>query len=168
MVTGLIYGVLFIAGALLATMMTSGPNQEGMEANTLESFQTTTSNEGSVVTIVIGRAKVTGNLLWFGNLETVALPTSGGGKGGGDAPAGSSGYSYYMDIWQGLCIGPGVSIETLWEQNKEIDNEGYILNPGDELTFPTPRGPSPVVAVGEPEILGDLLIPYAAVLLVRM
>ena len=139
MVTGLVVGSL-IVGALLATFLIKQPQQEGMSANTLESFQTTSSNEGSVVTVVLGRAKVTGNLLWFGNLETVAIPSEGGGKGGGGAPEGANGYSYYMDIWECICIGPGVSIEKLWEQNKEVDNTGYTLNPGDELTYPTEPG----------------------------
>lgn len=151
MVTGLIYGALIIGAALVATMIINQPQQEGMSANTLESFNTTSSNEGSVVTVVMGKAKITGNLLWFGNLKTVGIPTEGGGKGGGGGgSADGGGYTYYMDIWQGICIGPGVSIEMLWEQNKEIDNEGYVLNPGDELYFPTPTTD------------GDLAIPYAS------
>lgn len=139
MTVGYVVGAI-IVGILLATMMSNKPPQEAMSPNTLESFQTTSSDEGKVVTIIMGKAKVSGNLLWFGNLETVPLPAPAGGKGGGDAPVGANGYDYFMDIWQGICMGPGVSIEALWEQNKLIDNDGYTLNPGDESFFPEQAG----------------------------
>ena len=114
MVTGLVVAVtLLAAGLYMTSMVKPNSQQQGMSPNTLEAFKATSNDEGTVVPLVLGKARISANLLWYGNLiteEVVEQVESGGKGGGGGTQDVTAGYKYYMDIWESLCIGPDVSI----------------------------------------------------------
>lgn len=143
MAYGLIVAIVALAaGLILSNMNRQDPDQQDMSPNTIEAFKATTNNEGSVVPLVFGQARISANLLWYGNLTTEKVTEIvEGGKGGGDDQEVTTGYKYYMDVWECLCIGPDVSIITAYANDRELDAVPGTLNPGDTIFFPTEPGP---------------------------
>ena len=140
-----------VAGAIIAAVgaavwygMKKMPNPNEMKPLGLGDFQITQCNEGEAIPLLWGTKKITGNIVWYGNLVSVEQSEDVGGKGmGGGAPI--TGYQYYMDIWQGLCWSPhgGLSILNVYSSDKEIGVAGlgtYYLNPGNTAYFPTEPG----------------------------
>ncbi len=70
---------------------------------------------GGVIPLVYGITRLAGNLIWYGDFNTVATtssPSSGGGKGGvgggggGKGGGGTTTYTYNTAFAMGLCEGP--------------------------------------------------------------
>jgi len=143
MVYGLIVAIVILAAGLyMASMNRPDTEQQDMSPNTLESFKATTNQEGAVVPLVFGKSRISANLMWYGNLETeevVEQVESGGKGGGGGTQDVTVGYKYYMDIWEALCIGPGVSVLGTFINDKPGGVLG-TLNPGDTTYYPTEPG----------------------------
>ena len=76
---------------------------------------------GSAIPIVYGRARVPGNLLWYGDFKAIAHTTSQdvGGKGGGGNTIVSTTYTYTASFIFGLCEGPITGIDGIWS-NKDF------------------------------------------------
>lgn len=78
------------------------------------------SVNGAVVAVVYGTARISGNLLWYGDFQ--ANPVRSGGKSGGKGGiAGSSSakgqvssYTYQASFAVGLCAGPIQTIGQVW------------------------------------------------------
>jgi hypothetical protein len=140
-----IAGLALAGGLYLASMYRPEPQQQDMSPNTLEAFKSTSNTEGTVVSLVFGRVRLAGNLLWYGNLETEEITeeveTGGkkGGKGGGSEDI-VVGYKYYMDVWQGICLGPDITIEEVYANDKPASLTAPTLNPGDTAYYPTEPG----------------------------
>jgi hypothetical protein len=144
MAVGLVVAaVALAAGLYIASMNRPKVQQQDMSPNTIDSFKTTTSNEGSVVPMVWGYVRISSNLLWYGNLETIEVieevETGGKGGGGGGTEEVVVGYQYYMDLWLALCIGPGVTIEEVYA-NDRAEGPSGTLNPGSTNSYPTEPG----------------------------
>ena len=92
----LIYiGVMLVIAAATAYYAYSvQPNLKGqdMKPATLDAFSVTYCEEGTVVPLIYGTVRVPGNMLWYGNLNTVVEHANGPGQ-----PI--AGYHYYLDLW---------------------------------------------------------------------
>lgn len=136
-------GVL-VVGLIAAYMLR--PQMEGtdMSPATLESFQVTTTDEGSVVPWCAGEVRIKTNLIWYGGLRSEAITQDVGGKGGGDEV--TTGYQYWMDLWKSLCLGGGiygtVTVEGLYVGDRPVNlaNLTYEFNDGTQSTAPTEPG----------------------------
>lgn len=71
-----------------------------------------TSTFGSVVPIMWGKTRLTGNLIWYGNFQSYAHSESAGGKGGGGGS--TSSYTYSTSWALGLCEGQIQGIGTVY------------------------------------------------------
>jgi hypothetical protein len=143
----LVIGVsVAIAAALAAYALSfqSEQNQDGMGPQTLDEFNVTQAREGSAVPLTYGRNKVTGNIIYYGGLssqEIIVEPEGGGGKGVPEPEAQSSGYRYFLDVWQSVAIGK-VNIINYYVNNKfKVPEAAAIVwNDGTLGTFPTQPG----------------------------
>ncbi|MEO5331079.1 MAG: phage tail protein [Magnetococcus sp. YQC-5] len=89
---------------------------------------------GSAIPIVYGRARVSGNLLWYGDFKAIAHATSQdiGGKGGGGTTVVSTTYTYTASFVFGLCEGPITGIDGIWS------NRDYKPDPANLSEVITP------------------------------
>ena len=141
-------GVLIVAaivGAIIYAATGKQTNPNKMEPLGLDKFQVTQSNEGECIPLVWGTVKITSNILWYGNLISQEIHAENpGGKGmGGQSP--TTGYTYYLDLWKGLCWSPhgGVSLIDVYSSDKSVGLAGlgtYTLNPGNTNYYPTEPG----------------------------
>lgn len=124
-------------------------NQDSMEKPSLDDFSPTMASEGTVIPLVYGTRRIPGNLVWYGNLRTSPIEESSGGKGIGSASQ-TTGYKFYVDCWQTLCMG---KIEIL---KKYVDDEetsllvtDYVFNDGTSNIYPSfaPEYASPLKGV---------------------
>lgn len=124
----------------LYQMQKNKSNANGMKPSTLGDFQITTAQEGACVPMVYGRCKITGNIIFYGNLTSEEVTESVGGKGmGGGGEA--TGYKYYLDVWQALCEGPCEILATYSNETVyTVEATDTIENDGTEATFPTWAG----------------------------
>lgn len=141
--TYVVVAALIIAAASYAYMMSQDPEGSDMQPNALDSFRATKAQEGTVVPLTFGTQRLTGNLLWWGSLQTTENTQEVGGKdSGGDTI--TTGYAYHMDIWQALCIGgdsANISLLKIYWQDRERELTDssfgtYILYKGDTITYP--------------------------------
>lgn len=109
----------FVATAVLSFILYK-PNiaQPSMKASGLEDFNITRASEGAVYPVVFGRVKITGNIVWYGNLLVKEQEEESGGKGGGGEDV-TTGYHYYLDCWQTLCVGPA-KLLGVYKDNKQF------------------------------------------------
>jgi hypothetical protein len=68
---------------------------------------------GGVVPVIYGRARLTGNLLWYGDFQAIAVKSSSGGKGGSEN-SGSGSYDYKASFIFALGEGPLADVQTVW------------------------------------------------------
>ena len=106
-----------------------------------------TSCYGKIIPVVIGTAKVSPNLLDYGNF-TSATTTSGGGGGGGggkgggggDSGGGTSTTTYSAMFVFGLCEGPISGVGTVWSAKTETDAPTLGLTVFDGTQAQAPWG----------------------------
>lgn len=112
-------------------------NQESMNPTSLDQFGVTQASEGQVVPLVYGKCKTVGNLLWYGNLETEAVKEKqSGGKGGGKKKKVTTGYKYYLDVWQNISMGKVTIIKTyLQDKEESIVADSTTFNDGTQNTY---------------------------------
>jgi len=75
-----------------------------------------TSSYGSVIPLVYGRQRISGNLIWFGDFTPIphtATQTTGG-KGGGVTQSNTT-YTYQTGLILGLCEGEILGIGAVWK-----------------------------------------------------
>ncbi|WP_130471887.1 phage tail protein [Candidatus Magnetaquicoccus inordinatus] len=99
---------------------------------------------GTAIPIAYGRARMPGNMIWYGDFRSIAHTTSQdvGGKGGGGNTVVSTTYTYTASFCFGLCEGPIVGIDGIWS-NKE-----YKADPANLSEVVTPSA-----AWNEPHII---------------
>lgn len=129
-----------VAAALSAYAILSAPkvNKETMSPASLDSFNVTQAKEGMAVPIVYGRARIPANIIWWGNLVTIPIESdSGGGKGGGGDTETVTGYQYYADVWQALCMGKVSLVKTYVGDKEESPSAANTtFNDGTQPDFP--------------------------------
>lgn len=131
---------LFIGGVVTWWWRKQKKNKTTMEPDI--DLQVNDNSEGQVVPLFWGRGKLSTNILWYGNLETVPVFAKAGGKGfmGGGK---QSGFDYYVDVWHGLCKGPNVTLYNVYVEETEEDLSelgSYTFNDGNDGTYPTEPG----------------------------
>lgn len=135
----LIVGVILYA-AMYYYYGSGDTEMDEMNPAGIDEFQMTQSNEGTSVTLVYGRKRTNGNVLWYGNLETE--PVWSGGGGSDDPDPVIVGYKYYLDVWQAVCLGPADLISYYVDNDDEvgITATSEVWNDGTTGTFPTEPG----------------------------
>lgn len=123
-------GVLAISAALAYYSYTQIPKPKGqdMKPATIDSFNITYCEEGTVVPLIYGTVRTPGNMLWYGNLVTVVSHANGPGQ-----PV--EGYLYWLDVWQGIGIGL-LEIIGAYSQDKLVElTNSYTYTPGAAPAF---------------------------------
>lgn len=100
-----------------------------------------TSQYGTIIPFVIGKQRVTGNIIWTSPKTTYTF-TSSGGKGGGPQTV-STGYKISLAI--ALCKGPILGISRVWADGTLIIDSGNTVGTiytgaNDQLPDPTIQG----------------------------
>lgn len=127
-------------GIYVASQM-KPPGGQDMSPATLDSFQITRAQEGHCVPFITGTVRQTGNILWYGNLTTTEVEQEVGGKGSSEKI--TTGYQYYLDIWQAICLGEAELVSVYVNDRAKIlsDLGNYTENNGTTDTFyPTQPG----------------------------
>lgn len=102
-------------GATIGWMLGSGYQQSknDIDTNRIEDLRIQTSSYGSVIPIVNGKQRVSGNIIWA--TDKVPHETNQGGKGGGPEVTVTT-YTISMAI--AICKGPILGITRVWEDGK--------------------------------------------------
>jgi hypothetical protein len=137
-----VVAVAIIVGGALAYMAAAGAGgqQPDMSPSTMDDLNITQASEGSVVPVIYGRARITGNIVWYDNLHTVAetQEVESGKGGGGDTETVITGYHYYLDVWQTICRGKVSIIETyVQDEQKTPEAQLTLTNDGTQDTYPS-------------------------------
>ena len=116
----IVIGVAAFVATTVLSFILYKPNieQPSMKASGLEDFNITRASEDAVYPVVFGRVKITGNIVWYGNLLVKEQEEESGGKGGGGEDV-TTGYHYYLDCWQTLCVGPA-KLLGVYKDNKQF------------------------------------------------
>jgi len=87
-----------------------------------------TSTYGKVISVVVGTAKASPNLIDYGNFVATAHSSGGGGGGGGgkgggggNSGGGTTSYTYSAMFAFGLCQGPIAGVGTVWSAKTETN-----------------------------------------------
>ena len=128
----------FFGGSLLGSwLFPSGQKMPDMNMKpaSLADFQVTQAKEGQNVPLTYGTVKIPGNIIYYGNLVTVAQKeeVSGGGKGGHHHHSHSqtTGYKYYLDVWQSIAYGKISIVKTyINDKAKDVSYSSAIFNDG--------------------------------------
>ena len=142
--------------AVALLVPTTQPDSASMKPATLDGFSPTRCQEGTVIPVIFGRVRLTGNLLWYGNLKTepivqitrIPRPFHSDRK-----VATIVGYKYYLDMWEGICMGP-VSLIEMYSNDKK-ENPTHVFSSGSSNTAP----PVPVTDVGKASGVAHIWFP---------
>lgn len=140
-----------IAGSL---QRSAGPVISDREGPRLQNLYVTSSAEGAPITRVIGRQRVSPQLIWATNFREVVTVTTattgggggkggggGGGRGGGAVTTTTTTYTYFCSFAVGLCEGPIQDIGQVWADGKPLDMSLYTwrLYKGHETQGADPK-----------------------------
>ncbi|MGZ8370595.1 MAG: baseplate multidomain protein megatron, partial [Caulobacteraceae bacterium] len=90
----------------------------------LDSLHIQSTGEGSPLPAVVGRARISGQVLWAARFtEARVAAETGGGKGGPKAYQ----YDYSLSFAVGLCEGPIDGIGRIWADGKPLDQTGVTM-----------------------------------------
>jgi hypothetical protein len=145
---GLYFAAAIVIGVALGVALsdTAQPDSTSMKPNNLDGFSPTRCQEGTVIPVTFGRIRLTGNLLWYGNLKTepIIQVTSVPRPFRSDKKVKTiTGYKYYLDMWQGVCQG-NVDLVQIYNNDKLFMIGHHTFN-GGNLGF---APPVPVEGVG--------------------
>ena len=87
------------------------------------SLQVQQSSQGLTLPVVYGRARVAGNLIWYGDFTTIETKTTTrqGGKGGGVKQEDTS-YTYEAAVMMALCEGEIKGIGRIWRDKEKFES----------------------------------------------
>jgi hypothetical protein len=94
---------------------------------------------GVVVPVIYGRARLTGNLIWYGDFQAIAQQSSSGSGGkGGDSNHGSTSYDYKASFIFALGEGALVDVQNVWasKTKKTLANANLSFANGDPAQAP--------------------------------
>lgn len=121
------------------------PTMTQKMADPRSDLMVTTTSEGIVVPLVYGTCRLAGNIMFYGGLVSAihyeTVTQTGGGKGGGGGGGTSQqaqGYDYWLNVWEGICLGPVEILATYVadDKNKTVTAATTIWNDGTGITFP--------------------------------
>ena len=106
----------FFAGTKKSTQAEVLPKYTGMSVET--------SCYGIVIPVVFGTARISGNLMWYGDFRSIkheeVVASGGGGKGGGGTSSINTSYTYAVSFAQSICEGPVVGVGKSWVAKDSI------------------------------------------------
>ena len=88
------------------------------------SLQVQQSSQGLTLPVVYGRARVAGNLIWYGDFTTIETKTTTrqGGKGGGGVKQEDTSYTYEAAVMMALCEGEIKGIGRIWRDKEKFES----------------------------------------------
>lgn len=88
------------------------------------SLQVQQSSQGLTLPVVYGRARVAGNLIWYGDFTTIEHKTTTrqGGKGGGGVKQEDISYTYEAAVMMALCEGEIKGIGRIWRDKEKFES----------------------------------------------
>ena len=88
------------------------------------SLQVQQSSQGLTLPVVYGRARVAGNLIWYGDFTTIETKTTTrqGGKGGGGVRQEDISYTYEAAVMMALCEGEIKGIGRIWRDKEKFES----------------------------------------------
>lgn len=88
------------------------------------SLQVQQSSQGLTLPVVYGRARVAGNLIWYGDFTTIETKTTTrqGGKGGGGVKQEDISYTYEAAVMMALCEGEIKGIGRIWRDKERFES----------------------------------------------
>lgn len=106
------------AFAILSARRAGAEQQTDMSPATIDDVQATKTNEGTVVPLVYGTVRIPGNIIWYGNLisETTYLIAE---------ITSVSGFRYFLDMWQAICLGK-VELLEVYVNNEKVEDIGVM------------------------------------------
>ncbi len=105
-------------------------NSSSTQKQTPSSFlRVQTAVAGKAIAIGWGQARVSGNLIWYGDFQSQQSGGGSGGKGGGGGGKGSSGgsYTYSASVIIGLCEGPISAVLQVWNNSSAVSLSSLAL-----------------------------------------
>ena len=140
----------FLGGMLdraAMSALTPGTNTNTVSVGPrLTEMSLTGSNEGAVISRVVGRARIGGQVIWATQFKEVAETTttsqSQGGKGGGPTQtqnATTTVYKYYLSFAVAFCEGnPHTQLGRVWIDSQETDLSKFTFRwyPGSQTQSP--------------------------------
>jgi hypothetical protein len=112
----------------------SGAKTQATQTTQYSGLQVQSSVAGQCIPLVYGQAKVTCNLIWYGNFQSYNVGSSGSGKGGGSSGKGGSGQTNYScSFIAALCEGYIYGTGLVWASNNtyaSIAEAGLALSGG--------------------------------------
>ena len=125
---GAAYG--FVIGFGLGMMVDPMRPDVSQPGVPIQQLQMPDNTIGTVIPDVLGTAKIAGTFLCFGNEKAIPqYQEASGGKGGGGSQSQQTGYKYYMDWAQGICLGPVDTLYAIYKNNDELLWEGELNRP---------------------------------------
>lgn len=101
--------------------MSGGGTTISTSETRIEALQIQSSAYGVTLPVVYGLARLSGNMLWYGDFKAVAhtsVQEIGGKGGGGHVHAESTTYTYSASVIMGLCEGPATAVYRVWRGKK--------------------------------------------------
>ena len=88
------------------------------------SLQVQQSSQGLTLPVVYGRARVAGNLIWYGDFTAIETKTTTrqGGKGGGGVKQEDTSYTYEAAVMMALCEGEIKGIGRIWRDKEKFES----------------------------------------------
>ena len=107
----------WLIGSLVGNMLfAKGTKTEGPR---LTDLAVQSSTEGAPITVVHGRMRAAGNMIWCGGIQERKQKKKTGGKGMGASSSHTS-YTYDASFAIGLCEGPIAGVRRIWCDSKLI------------------------------------------------
>ncbi|MBS7620975.1 hypothetical protein KEJ32_02515 [Candidatus Bathyarchaeota archaeon] len=136
----------FIAGLAMAGLTAAmyffapKPKTALKKPASLADFKISQVQEGAPVPIVYGTVTIPGTITYYGNLKVEEVKQKArGGKGGGGSKEVTTGYRYYIDMWQVIAEGK-IELLDVYLDNDETKKPSYsaqIFNDGTQDMYPT-------------------------------
>lgn len=126
-----------------------------MAPNSIDAFNVTLAQEGTVVPVIFGIVRTNSNVLWWGNLVTVRLTETIKIKkawGGSKKKKVTVGYRYYLALHHALGVGT-VNIKGMWFDDKIMTIDAPPADPYDYTSTYIAR----VVSLAD-EVMGNTYI----------
>lgn len=127
---GFTIGLMF--GGILFPNTTKGEDTY----DTVGNLSVTSSGYGNSIAVIFGTRRVPGNVIYYGNFQSIAHVTeteSGGKGGGGSSSSTSTSYTYTVTLAIGVCVGPA-SILNVWQGDELVSSSVYTVYYGTQTT----------------------------------
>ncbi|WP_436640026.1 baseplate multidomain protein megatron [Microbaculum sp. FT89] len=114
-----------LAGAAVdQTLLASTAARPDRVGPRLTAVDITGSTEGAAMTRLVGRTRLSGQMIWATRFrEDAVTDDSGGGKGLGGGGGSTTTYRYFANFAVALCEGPVDRIGRIWADGRELDQE---------------------------------------------